>query len=65
MVCLSGQDDCCYIINFESRVTWMKMTGHCSFISSAVFSQVEEKVRVIIGSYDGYLSFSELDKSLF
>ena len=39
--------------------------GHNSFISRAVFSQVDEKIRVIIGSYDGYLSFSEINKDLF
>jgi hypothetical protein len=65
MVCLSGQDDTCYIINFEERATWLKVVGHNSFISRAVFSKANDRVRVIIGSYDGYLSFSEINKEVF
>jgi len=41
------------------------MTGHNSFISRAVFSETNDRIRVIIGSYDGYLSFSEIDMSKF
>jgi len=43
----------------------VKMTGHNSFISRAVFSQANDRIRVIIGSYDGYLSFSEINMNRF
>ena len=44
----------------------MKLVGHNSFISRAVFSNVNDKInRIITGSYDGYLSFTELNNDIF
>jgi hypothetical protein len=66
MVCLAGQDDTTYVVHFEQKVTWLKLQGHNSFISRAVFStESEALVRVISGSYDGYLSFTELGMEIF
>lgn len=34
MVCLAAQDDSTYVVSFQLKITWLKLVGHCSFISS-------------------------------
>ncbi|CAD8194722.1 unnamed protein product [Paramecium pentaurelia] len=61
-VCLGAQDDSAYVINFNSKISWIRLVGHNSFISRGVFSSISAtEFRIICGCYDGTISITDVD----
>ncbi|CAD8211192.1 unnamed protein product [Paramecium pentaurelia] len=61
-VCLGGQDDSAYVINFNSKISWIRLVGHNSFISRGVFSSISAtEFRIICSCYDGTISITDVD----
>ncbi|CAD8115360.1 unnamed protein product [Paramecium sonneborni] len=63
-VCLGAQDDSAYVVNFNSKISWIRLLGHNSFISRGVFSSISAtEFRIICGCYDGTISITDVDLS--
>jgi len=53
------------VINFNHKISWIRLVGHNSFISRGVFSSISAtEFRVICACYDGKISITDVDLNL-
>ncbi|EAS01042.2 hypothetical protein TTHERM_00314960 (macronuclear) [Tetrahymena thermophila SB210] len=62
IISLSCQDDSVIVLNTRLN-TYIRITGHISFVTYSVFTHItDDLIRITAGSYDGYISITEIPR---